>query len=100
MNVTNTYSGALTIEANGGNGGNEDDENSLNRCYGAGGGGSGGVIYFNGSIPAVTHIFDTAGTAGINTNSNGCGTPAPAVNGTDGSVILKLLLSNICYSIL
>ena len=86
MDVTGGYSGSLNIEANGGNGGNEDDDNSLNRCYGAGGGGSGGVLYFNGSLPAVT-TYDTAGTAGINMDVNGCGTPQPAFNGTNGSII-------------
>jgi len=88
MNVTNSYTGALTVEANGGNGGNEDDDNSLGRCYGAGGGGSGGAIYFNGSLPAISS-FDTAGTAGINIDPNGCSTPAPAVNGTAGSKIFN-----------
>ena len=86
MNVTGGYSGSLNIQANGGNGGNEDDDNSLNRCYGAGGGGSGGVLYFNGSLPSVT-TYDTAGTGGINMDVNGCGTPQPAFNGTDGSII-------------
>ena len=88
MDVTGGYSGSLNIEANGGNGGNEDDDNSLNRCYGAGGGGSGGVLFFNGSLPAVT-TYDTAGTAGINMDVNGCGTPIPAANGTAGSKILN-----------
>lgn len=86
MNVTNTYSGTLTIQANGGNGGNEDDDNSSGRCYGSGGGGSGGVIYFNGSVPAITTSV-TGGTAGINIDPNSCGTPAPAANGTSGSLI-------------
>lgn len=86
MNITGTYSGTLNIQANGGNGGNEDDDNSLNRCYGAGGGGSGGVIYFNGSIPAVSRSF-SGGIAGINIQSNGCGTPQPAANGAGGSEV-------------
>ena len=86
MNVTNSYTGALTIQANGGNGGNEDDDNILNRCYGAGGGGSGGVLYFNSSLPGVSTSY-TGGIAGINTDINGCGTPVPAANGTNGSAI-------------
>ena len=86
MNISGTYSGSLNIQANGGNGGNEDDDNSLNRCYGAGGGGSGGVIYFNGSPPPVARSF-AGGTAGINIQSNGCGTPQPAANGTGGSEV-------------
>ena len=85
MNVTGTYSGALTIQANGGNGGNEDDDNSSGRCYGAGGGGSGGVIYFSGAVPSITTSI-SGGTAGTNIDPLSCGTPAPAVNGTNGSV--------------
>lgn len=86
MNITNTYSGALTVQANGGNGGNEDDDNSVGRCYGAGGGGSGGAIYFNGSLPSITSSV-SGGIAGINIDALSCGTPVPAVNGTDGSKI-------------
>src|SRR5678815_4068544 len=62
------------------------DQNITNRCYGAGGGGSGGVIYFNGAIPAVT-TSTAAGSAGLELRIVGCGIPAHAVNGTDGSVI-------------
>ncbi len=87
MNVTNSYSGLLTIEANGGNGGNTNNQSILNRCYGAGGGGSGGVTYFNGAIPAGVATYDTAGTAGKILSSNGCGVPVPASDGTDGSVV-------------
>lgn len=90
MNITNSYTGTLTIQANGGNGGNEDDDNSAGRCYGAGGGGSGGAIYFNGSLPAITS-FVTGGIAGTNIDPNSCGTPVPAVNGTDGSKIFNYL---------
>jgi ribosomal protein S11 len=86
MNITNTYSGSLTIQVNGGNGGNEDDDNSSGRCYGAGGGGSGGIIYFNGSVPAISTSY-TGGTAGINIDALSCGTPAPASNGTNGSAV-------------
>lgn len=86
MHVINSYTGSLTIEANGGNGGNADNDLILNRCYGAGGGGSGGVIYFNGSTPAVTSSV-AGGTAGVDIDINGCGTPVPAENGNTGSVI-------------
>ncbi len=86
MNVTNSYSGLLTIEAKGGNGGNSDNQNITNRCYGAGGGGSGGVIYFNGAVPAITTSV-TAGSAGADQRVVGCGTPAPAANGTAGSTV-------------
>ena len=88
MNIANSYTGPLTIQASGGNGGNEDDDNSAGRCYGAGGGGSGGAIYFNGSLPAITSTV-SAGTAGINIDVNSCGTPVPALNGTVGSKIFN-----------
>jgi len=87
MNVTNSYSGSLTIEANGGNGGNTNNQSILNRCYGAGGGGSGGVTYFNGAIPGGITTYDTAGTAGKILSSVGCGVPKPALDGTVGSVV-------------
>ena len=86
MNVTNTYSGSLTVQATGGNGGNEDDDNSSGRCYGAGGGGSGGAIYFNGPLPSISSSV-SGGTAGINIDALSCGTPVPAINGTEGSKI-------------
>lgn len=86
MNATGSYSGTLTVEANGGNGGNEDNDLISGRCYGAGGGGSGGVIYFNSSVPAVTTSV-TGGTAGLDIDVNNCGTPVPAVNGNSGSIV-------------
>jgi len=86
MNVTNSYSGTLTIEAKGGNGGTTDNQNITNRCYGAGGGGSGGVIYFNGAIPPVT-TSTIAGSAGLELRIVGCGPPKPATNGTSGLIV-------------
>lgn len=86
MNIINAYTGALTIQANGGNGGNEDDDLINNRCFGAGGGGSGGVIYFNSSVPAVTTSV-SGGTAGVNIDAVGCGAPVPAASGSNGSTI-------------
>ena len=50
----NNYTGAVTIEANGGQGGTANDGGNVGRCYGAGGGGGGGTIYFTGATPAVT----------------------------------------------
>ena len=50
----NNYTGAVTIEANGGQGGTSNDGGNVGRCYGGGGGGGGGVIYFTGATPAVT----------------------------------------------
>ncbi len=84
----NTYTGSLIVQANGGNGGNSDDGGNLNKCFGGGGGGSGGVIYFTGATPAIT-IYDTAGTAGVETGRHdpSCSTPQPAFDGTDGPII-------------
>ncbi len=86
MHVQNSYSGLLTVEANGGTGGTANNQSILNRCYGAGGGGSGGAIYFNGSVPAVTNTVN-GGAMGPNTSVNGCGVPVLATAGTVGSVI-------------
>lgn len=86
MNV-NSYTGSLTVEANGGNGGVANDNDEDRRCYGSGGGGGGGVIYFSGSTPAIT-ITTTAGAGGVNINSHsGCNTPLLANSGSAGSVI-------------
>jgi hypothetical protein len=86
MDVSN-YSGSVILQANGGKGGNEDDAGTTQRCYGAGGGGSGGVIYFAGSVPAVT-ISVTGGTAGLESAGDvACNTSVPAAGGLTGSTI-------------
>ena len=105
MNITNSYSGLLTIEAKGGAGGTENNQNILNRCYGAGGGGSGGVIYFNSGLPAITTSV-AAGVRGNDIGVNGCGAPVPASDGTIGSIITSYSLrastdsSNYCKLLL
>ncbi len=87
-----TYSGSVTIQANGGKGGNENDAGTLQRCYGAGGGGSGGVIYFTASIPAVS-ISVTGGTAGSEYGGDpACNAAIPAASGSDGSTISSYLI--------
>lgn len=78
--TVSTYSGNLTIEANGGHGGNEDNELILSRCYGGGGGGSGGAIYFN-NTPMVSYSV-AGGSNGVITNSNNC---PSLINGTPGN---------------
>lgn len=75
-----TYSGNLSIEANGGQGGNEDNEFIDSRCYGGGGGGSGGAIYFN-NAPTISYSV-TGGTNGSITNSLNC---PSLINGMPGS---------------
>ncbi len=83
----NTYSGSVTMQANGGNGGDENDLGTMQRCYGAGGGGSGGVAYFTGSIPAIP-ISVTGGTAGLEYGGDpACNAAVPAANGSNGSTI-------------
>ena len=86
MDILNSYTGTVTIQANGGNGGNANDGLSTGRCYGAGGGGSAGVIYFTGTTPAVT-INTNAGAAGLEISSDpGCTLVLPS-GGSNGSII-------------
>lgn len=83
----NTYSGTLTIEANGGQGGTANDGGNVGRCYGAGGGGSGGAIYFTGTTPAVT-VTTNAGAAGPEIGREAsCNPIIPSGGGNAGSVI-------------
>ena len=85
MNVT-TYSGALTINSNGGNGGLSDDGSVPGRCFGGGGGGSGGAVYFSGSVPPIT-VTANGGAAGGEINRDvGCNTAIPGAAGNNGSV--------------
>ncbi len=87
LNINN-YTGPVTIEANGGNGGNSNNGGNIGRCFGGGGGGSGGVIYFTGSLPAVTTSV-TGGAAGIESGRDVSCNPVPqsAAAGTAGQVI-------------
>jgi hypothetical protein len=92
MDILNSYSGSLTLQANGGSGGNENDGLNIKRCYGAGGGGSGGVVYFTGTTPAVT-INMNAGAAGLEISSDPlCSVILPTA-GSTGNVI-----SNYSYT--
>jgi len=85
--AVNNYSGAVTIEANGGQGGTANDGGNVGRCYGAGGGGSGGVIYFTGSTPAVT-VTVNSGPAGPEIGREAsCSPIVPAIAGAAGQVI-------------
>ncbi|MBK5270357.1 MAG: T9SS type A sorting domain-containing protein, partial [Bacteroidia bacterium] len=85
MDVLNSYTGSVTIQANGGNGGNANDGLSSGRCYGAGGGGSGGSIYFTGTTPAVS-VNTNGGNAGLEISSDpGCSLILP-LSGSNGSI--------------
>ncbi|TMI91998.1 MAG: T9SS type A sorting domain-containing protein [Bacteroidetes bacterium] len=91
MDIT-SYSGSVTLQANGGKGGDEDDAGTTQRCYGAGGGGSGGVIYFTGSAPAVT-ISVTGGPAGLEYSRDpGCNATIPAAAGSNGTTISSYVI--------
>ncbi|MBI3137890.1 MAG: T9SS type A sorting domain-containing protein [Sphingobacteriales bacterium] len=83
-----SYTGPVTVQANGGNGGNSNDGGNIGRCFGGGGGGSGGVIYFTAALPAVTTSV-TGGTAGIESGRDLSCNPVPqaAAAGTNGRVI-------------
>ena len=86
MNV-NTYSGSVTLQANGGKGGDEDDAGTVQRCYGAGGGGSGGIMYFKGSVPAVP-ISTTGGAGGVEVAGDpGCNAHVLPAGGLNGSTV-------------
>jgi Secretion system C-terminal sorting domain len=84
----NKYIGNVTIAANGGDGGNSNDALNINNCRGGGGGGSGGVVYFTGTLPAITVTADL-GAAGLETSRDNasCGTIQPASPGTNGQII-------------
>ena len=87
MDILNSYSGTLAVQANGGAGGTADDGGNINRCYGAGGGGSGGMIYFTGAPPVAT-ILTTAGAAGSELSRNaGCSAAVPAQAGAAGNTL-------------
>jgi hypothetical protein len=83
----NSYSGAVTIEANGAQGGTANDGGNVGRCYGAGGGGSGGVIYFKGATPPVT-VTVNPGAAGPEIGRDAtCGPIVPAIAGVAGQIV-------------
>src|SRR6185369_2613907 len=72
---------------------------------GAGGGGGGGVIYFTGSVPAIT-ISTLGGAAGSETARDaGCNAAIPALNGSNGTTVSSYTIrqavdsSSYCLSI-
>ena len=87
MMEVGSYSGNVNIAVNGGKGGDVDNLASPNRSMGPGGGGSGGVIYFTGTLPAVTTSANS-GAAGVsyNTSPAGMGGNNGAAAGTNGTV--------------
>jgi len=91
MDILNSYSGPVTMQANGGNGGTANDGGSVGRCYGAGGGGSGGVIYFTGTSSGTINV--SGGNAGPEVSSDAsCSVILPGA-GSSGSTV-----SNYSYT--
>jgi hypothetical protein len=91
MDVT-TYTGALTVEADGGKGGDELDDGIAQRCYGAGGGGGAGSIYFTGAMPAITTSV-SGGLAGSEINRSGaCSAAVLPLNGSNGTTTTSYTL--------
>ncbi|RXM45934.1 hypothetical protein BOW55_15115, partial [Flavobacterium sp. YO12] len=86
LNISNSSTGAITINAKGGNGGNT--ERDTNNEHGPGGGGGGGVIRHNivGSVAITTNV--NGGGAGVTRGAaNNVGsTSHGAEPGTDGHV--------------
>ena len=83
----NNYTGAVTIESNGGQGGTANDGGNVGRCYGAGGGGGGGVIYFTGATPAVT-VTANLGAAGPEVGREAsCNPIVPSIAGGAGQIV-------------
>lgn len=90
----NTYSGLLSIFAQGGNGGDNDGSQKLNDLVGPGGGGGGGLIWHKGAnLPGNINTSVRYGFNGVITNQNvtvdyeeNYGAQA----GEDGDVIISL----------
>jgi hypothetical protein len=108
MTVT-TYTGGVSIEADGAQGGTANDGLNLNRCYGAGGGGSGGAIYFSGAIPAFPVAKSTnGGAAGLEILHDGsCAAAILPTAGINGQAFTSYafrssstLATNNCSSLL
>jgi hypothetical protein len=102
LDVT-SYSGALSISANGTDGGSVNNSGASN-CNGPGGGGSGGVLWVNqSSVPANISFNNNGGQAGttLSASQSNCdvGSTNSAQEGNTGSTITSLVLfENTCNS--
>ena len=83
-----SYTGSLTMLAEGGVGGLSNDFLNNKLCFGGGGGGSGGAIYLSGAIPPVA-ISANGGALGIEFDrwDATCAAPVPAGPGLTGVII-------------
>ncbi|MFH6998491.1 beta strand repeat-containing protein, partial [Flavobacterium sp. FlaQc-57] len=86
LNISNSSTGAITINAKGGNGGNT--ERDTNNEHGPGGGGGGGIIRHNivGTVTITTNV--SKGLPGVTTGAtnNAGSTVHGAIAGEDGHV--------------
>jgi len=73
-----SYTGSLTILAEGGPGGQSDDGLNNKLCFGGGGGGGGGVVYFSGATPPIA-VSANGGALGIEFNRWDATCPAAPV---------------------
>lgn len=84
-----SYTGSLTLLAEGGHGGDSEDGGNIALCFGGGGGGSGGAIYFSTATPALA-ISANGGAAGVETGRDAPSCvvpPVPAGIGLTGVII-------------
>lgn len=89
-----TYTGSLTILAEGGAGGISDDGLNNKLCFGGGGGGGGGVVYFSGATPPIA-VSSNGGPLGIEFNRWDATCPATAV--VAGPGLTGLIIPNYTY---
>lgn len=86
MDVSGSFTNAVTISASGGDGGDHDN----NTCHGTGGGGGGGIIWFSNSSPSANVTTAIGGGAnGIQLDATYDCSPDldwGATDGTDGLI--------------
>ncbi len=88
-----SYTGSLTILAEGGPGGQSDDGLNNKLCFGGGGGG-GGTVYFSGSTPPIA-VSTNGGPLGIEFNRWDATCPAAAV--VAGPGLTGVITQNYTY---
>ncbi|OXA92965.1 hypothetical protein B0A62_14100, partial [Flavobacterium hydatis] len=106
LNISNSSTGKITINANGGIGGNT--ENDTNDAHGPGGGGGGGIIRHNlvGTVQTITSVL--GGAPGKTTGGSTNGKVNGAISGTSGDVLTfvttdlppNLQVNSNCFPIL
>ncbi|MFG4001335.1 Ig-like domain-containing protein, partial [Flavobacterium aquidurense] len=84
LNISNSSSGTITINAKGGKGGNT--ERDTNNEHGPGGGGGGGIIRHNLVGTVTTYTDVSKGLSGMTTGATSGTTAHGAMPGSDGHV--------------